>query len=120
MESTPVILVVDDDEDFREQLARSLSRRGLSVVTASDTATALARADEAAVNWAIIDLKIGAESGLDLLSQLHDRFSSVRSVILTGSRSPEIAAEATRRGAIACVSKPCVLDDLLDHLRGDR
>jgi two-component system, response regulator RegA len=56
------ILLVEDDETFRETLARALRARGQDVVTAADRPGALAAATSG-VDAALVDLKLRAESG---------------------------------------------------------
>jgi two-component system response regulator RegA len=113
-----VVLVVDDDPTFREQLAKSVRRRGHHVLTADGTARALGVANTVLLDAAIIDLHLGEESGLDVLRALLASTPRIRAVILTGQTSGEGAAEAKRCGAVALVSKPCDVDDLLAAVFG--
>ena len=63
-------LLVDDDELYLRTLQRSLGRKGLETVTASDIASALLLARQNPPAYALIDLKLGSESGLSLIQPL--------------------------------------------------
>ena len=77
------LLVVDDDVAFCETLARAIKRRGYAVLTALNMDAALLQASQ--VSHAVIDLRIGDESGLDLVAQLAEKHPELKMVILTGS-----------------------------------
>lgn len=107
------ILVVDDDVAFGQRLARSLRRRQKAVWVADATAEAvrLARAVEPAK--AVVDLKLGQDSGLELLTQLKGLSPSMHVVILTGYGSIAIAVDATKLGAVNFLQKPADADDII-------
>ncbi|MBM4267699.1 MAG: response regulator [Deltaproteobacteria bacterium] len=112
--STPRgLLVVDDDEVLRERLARALRDRGLDVRTAGDVEEALARAEAAPPELALVDLRLPGRSGLDLVRELRSRFPDVRIVVLTGYGSIANAVEAMRLGATHYLSKPADADEIL-------
>ena len=66
-------LIVDDDAAYAATLQRSLARRGVETRTAADLGQALDLALLQAPAFALIDLKLGAESGLQLIRPLRDR-----------------------------------------------
>lgn len=111
--SAEMILVVDDDELFAQTLSRSLERRGFDTCIAIDEASALAMADKHAPDRAVIDLKIGQESGLTLLTELGKRLPDLRMIILTGYSSIATAVAAMQLGAINYVCKPADADEIL-------
>jgi two-component system response regulator RegA len=113
------ILVVDDDETFRERLARALQERGFQVDTASDHATALATARRAPPPFAVVDLKMAGPSGLDVVRDLVAASAGIRIVVLTGYGSIASAVEALHRGAHHYLSKPADADEILAALSGD-
>jgi two-component system response regulator RegA len=111
-----VILVVEDDQLFRERLARAFKDRGYRVVAAANVADALASLQVETPAFAVIDLRLGAESGLDLLFRLRTKCPTTRAVILSGAASPADLDEATNRGAVGCVRKPADVDEILAAL----
>jgi two-component system response regulator RegA len=110
------LLLVDDDEVFLETLARSLRRRGETVLTARDRSAALAQLAAGAPDRVVLDLNLEGDSGLQLLQQLHERDPALRIVILTGYGSIATAVEAMRRGARNYLCKPATAGDVLQAL----
>lgn len=104
--SAPRALLCDDDASFRERLALSLSRRGWEARTAGDPASALESAREFRPTHALLDLRMGAESGLDLIPPLLALRPDLRVVVLTGYGSIASALEAVRLGACDYLTKP--------------
>ena len=64
------LLIIDDDALFRERLARAMERRGFAVATAEAIAPALDLAGSFAPDYAVVDLRLGQASGLDLVTAL--------------------------------------------------
>ena len=113
MEDRPSVLLVDDDEPFRERLARALRDRGYEVRTADgyDAALQLARADSP--EYAVVDLRMPGRSGLEVVRDLAALDPSTRIVILTGYGSIATAVDAVRLGAVQYLPKPTDADDLV-------
>jgi two-component system response regulator RegA len=112
------ILVVDDDETFRERLAASLRRRGHEVVAAAGRDDALAVLDGFHPECAILDLRLEHESGLSVARDLNERIPNIRVLILTGYGSIATAVDAMRLGAVDYLSKPADADQILAALLG--
>jgi two-component system, response regulator RegA len=113
------ILLVDDDEVFRERLARSLRERGYGVDTAAGYDEALAATDGRRFDFAIVDLRMPGLSGLALIAPLHERMPAARIVVLTGYGSITSAVEALRAGAHDYLSKPVDADQIIGALTGE-
>jgi len=113
-----MMLVVDDDDVFRERLVRALERRGFPVCGARNITEAQATALELNPGRAIIDLRIGESNGLELLQWLREQFPSLSAVILTGYGSIATAVEAVRRGAANYLTKPADVDSILRAFDG--
>lgn len=114
-----MLLLVDDDERFRQRLAKALRQRGEHVVEASGHEAALAAAASAGFTRAVLDLRMPGKSGLDVLHDLRSLQPEVRVVVLTAYGSIATAVDAVRRGAIDYVTKPCDADRLLAAFEGD-
>ena len=112
-------LLVDDDVLFARTLQRSLQRRGIEAVTAADVESALAAAREHAFDFALLDLKIGKESGLRLIEPLKAIRAEVRVVMMTGYASVATAVEAIKAGAYDYLLKPVSVDAILRVLTDD-
>ncbi len=108
------ILLVDDDEVFCQVLARALTKRAFEVSIAHDRDQALACAQTAEPAYAVVDLRIGHESGLDVIRTLLQINASMRIVVLTGYASISTAVESIKLGAIHYLTKPAGVDDILN------
>jgi two-component system response regulator RegA len=113
------ILLVDDDEVFRERLARALRGRGYDVATAGDHDGALSAAGARAPDYAVVDLRMPGLSGLALIAPLHAIAPGARIVVLTGYGSITSAVEALRAGAHDYLSKPVDADQVIAALTGE-
>lgn len=113
------LLIVEDDDVLRETLARAFRRRDWMVHTAADGAAAMAVVETADVDGCVLDLRLAAASGLDLVSPLLARQPAMRILILTGYSSIATAVDAIKRGAVNYLAKPASLDDIVRALQGE-
>ncbi len=112
-EQKPSILIVDDDETYRNRLARAFVDRGYDARTAHDHDSALVLATAESPEFAVVDLKMPGKSGLELVKALHEVDPSTKSIILTGYGSIATAIDAVRLGAAYYLSKPADADDIV-------
>ncbi len=115
----PSILLVDDDEVFRETLARAFTRRGYEVRMAGDAAEGLALARAESPEYAVVDLKMPGDSGLVLVRALAELDPQTRILVLTGFASVATAVEAIKLGATHYLAKPADVDEILSALHRD-
>jgi two-component system, response regulator RegA len=109
-------LLVDDDALYLQTLQRSLLKRGVASTTATNAADALRLAAERSLDFALIDLRLATESGLDLIKPLRHAQPHMRIVLLTGYASVATAVEAIKRGANEYLLKPTTVDTILRTL----
>ena len=114
------LLIVEDDIDFAETLARAMKKRGASVELAHNAAGALVIAEHFAPSHAIVDLKLPGESGLKMVAALAERWPDIAIVVLTGYASIATAVEAVRLGARHYLAKPANADEILAALQRDQ
>ena len=117
-EGAQTLLLVDDDEVYRERLARALRDRGFDVATASGGEEAIAHAHREAPELAVVDLRMPGASGIEVLEALRAVDPATRVLMLTGYGSIATAVEATRRGAVGYLSKPADADEIVAALTG--
>jgi len=110
------ILIIDDDVVFAQTLALAMTRRGHSVASAENSETALALADVQEFDAVVLDLRLGAESGLHLIEPLRARQPQVRILLLTGYASIATAVAAIKLGAVQYLPKPASVDEILAAL----
>lgn len=105
------ILIVDDEPSIRRTLGIYLRSRGYRVLDAGTVSDSRSLLKEHRVDVAIVDLRVGEESGLDLLEE--ERSSGgAECIMLTAYSSIESAVEAMRRGAYDYLTKPVNLEEL--------
>ncbi len=112
MVDRPCLLIVDDDPAFARAMRRSFERRAYEVSVCA-TSEAL---DEALRDFrpgfAIVDLKLGNDSGLYCVRRLAALDPAMRIVVLTGFASISTAVEAIKLGACHYLAKPSNADDI--------
>ncbi|MBU2885368.1 response regulator [Gilvimarinus agarilyticus] len=113
MNNCDAILIIDDDITFGEILQRALIRRGFKTDVAHNSQEAYTLSEQNDYQRAIIDLKIGAESGLELVDELLLRKPSLHIVMLTGYSSIATAVQAVKKGVIQYLCKPADADEIL-------
>jgi two-component system response regulator RegA len=115
-DSSPSILLVDDDDVFVTRLGRAFRDRGYEVRTASDYDAAMVLARDESPELAIVDMRMPGRSGLELVRDLLAVDASTRILVLTGYGSIAGAVEAIRLGASDYLPKPADVDDILAAL----
>lgn len=103
---TPV-LVVDDDESFREVMAFHLREEGHEVDCAADALEALRSFDENSHPVVVTDLKMPGTSGLVLMQLLKERAAGVLVIVVTALTDAATEAESMKAGAFDFLPKPC-------------
>lgn len=118
MNARRTLLVVDDDDVLRGRLVRAFDDRGFDARGAATVDDALAAAHLDPPELAVVDLRIGRGSGLDVVAGLLAAEAQTRVVVLTGYGSIATAVEAMRRGAVHYLTKPADADDILRAFGG--
>lgn len=117
METSPTILIVDDDADVRDALALLLTAHGLRVRT-FDSALAYLRSEpEPGDACLLLDLQMPFLDGATLQELLHHDQVQLPTIILTAYPDSLLARRALGAGARAVLSKPVAAADLLPELR---
>ena len=112
----PTILVVDDEQSYRDALAIALEREGFRVEVAADGQEAIARFDEAQPSLVLLDVMLPEMSGLDVCRELRTR--SRVPIIMVTARNAEIdAVVGLEIGADDYVTKPFRLRELVARVR---
>lgn len=106
------ILVVDDEPTIRKTLSISLEAEGHRVRAVSNTKDALSEANRGHFDLALVDLRLGTESGMELITALGAACPWMKSVVITAYASIDSAVEAMRRGAFDYLPKPFTHDQV--------
>lgn len=116
MNTSEVGLLIDDDELYVRTLQRSLARHHLETRTATSIAEALRVAEEIVPTFALVDLRLGEDSGLTLIRPLRALRPDMRILLVTGYASVATAVEAIKRGADDYLPKPATAPMILRAL----
>ncbi|HAA02014.1 MAG TPA: sigma-54-dependent Fis family transcriptional regulator, partial [Syntrophobacteraceae bacterium] len=100
------ILVVDDEPSIRRAMGISLEAEGHQVVAVGNGKDALSEANRCVFDLALVDLRLGTESGMELITALRAACPWTRLVVITAYASVDSAVEAMRRGAFDYLPKP--------------
>jgi two-component system nitrogen regulation response regulator GlnG len=114
------LLVVDDELHIRTTIEAVLRSDELQVLTAADAAEADRLMSEENPQIVLLDIRIGAASGLDLFSALRRRNPRVLVIFITGHGSAETAIETMKLGAFDYLLKPLDLDRLQESVEQAR
>src|SRR5919201_3189288 len=106
------LLIVEDDKSFLQRLARAMEGRGFAVTTAESVADGLQYVERSAPAFAVVDMRLGDGTGLDVISALKKRRPDARGIVLTGYGNIATAVTAVKLGAVDYLSKPADADDI--------
>ena len=100
------VLVIDDEKNIRTTLRAFLEALGCTVAEAQSSESALEQLRRSPADLAFLDLRLGQESGLDLIPRLLEERPALELVFITAYATFETAVEAIRRGAKDYLPKP--------------
>lgn len=118
-EPQPVrVLLVDDDATWTTIVRHLLrkARPGSELQWAGDEAEAADLLQNGSFDCCLLDYRLGAQSGLDVLRHLSPQARRIPVVLLSGMDDPQLAEEASQLGAVACLSKDAVSPATLDRV----
>jgi NtrC-family two-component system response regulator AlgB len=107
------ILVVDDEPNIRKTLTIALQTEGHRVMSVSNFKDAVTEASRRFFDTALVDLRLGTESGLELIPALLSNCPWLKIVVITAYASIDTAVEAMRRGAFDYLPKPFTPDQVM-------
>jgi two-component system response regulator RegA len=110
------LLIVEDDKSFLQRLARAMESRGFEVTTAESVSDGLLEVERTAPAFAVVDMRLGDGTGLDVISALKSRRPDARAIILTGYGNIATAVNAVKIGAVDYLAKPADADDVVAAL----
>ncbi|PIK15025.1 response regulator [Halobacteriovorax sp. JY17] len=113
------VLIVDDDKNFCESLSLEFKDLGHQVSLAYSIADLEEIEELELYDWAVVDLRIGTDNGLEVVDLLKKINSGIEVIILTGFGSISTAVEAVKRGAKQYLSKPVQFEEILENFEGD-
>ena len=111
------LLIVDDDNPFRERLARAMEKKGL--IQAESVLKGIESVKSKKPGFAVVDLRLNDGNGLEVVKEIQSNNSSSRIIMLTGYGNIPTAVAAIKEGAIDYLAKPADADDVEKALLAD-
>jgi DNA-binding NtrC family response regulator len=108
-----MILIVEDEEVYRELLARILTKAGYDVVQAADGFRALSIMEKSKIDLVISDIFMPGMNGYSLVARLRAKWPSMPVILTTGFLSEE-TAKNMMNGSVDFIPKPIDLEKLIE------
>lgn len=106
------LLIVDDDDPFRNRLGRAMESKGFKVSLAKSVEEGLISTRKSPPAFAVVDLRLLDGNGLDVIEEIHKLKPESRVVMLTGYGNLPTAVSAVKAGAIDYIAKPADAEDI--------
>ena len=106
------LLIVDDDDSFRNRLSRAMEKKGFEVKDAKTVVDAIKLVRLLQPNFALVDLRLEDGNGLDVVQEINKTRKDSRIVMLTGYGNLPTAVAAVKAGALDYMAKPVDADDV--------
>tara|TARA_B100000579_G_scaffold90947_1_gene71792 strand:- start:234 stop:797 length:564 start_codon:yes stop_codon:yes gene_type:complete len=113
------LLIVDDDNPFRERLSRAMEKKGFQVSQAESVKTGIDSVKSKKPAFAVVDLRLNDGNGLQVVKEIQTNNPSSRIIMLTGYGNIPTAVAAIKEGAIDYLAKPADADDVEKALLAD-
>ena len=113
------LLIVDDDNPFRERLARAMEKKGFVVNQAESVKKGLDSLKLTKPSFAVVDLRLNDGNGLEVVKEIQNLNTHSRIIVLTGYGNIPTAVAAIKHGAIDYLAKPADADDVEKALLAD-
>ena len=113
------LLIVDDDNPFRERLARAMEKKGFEVLQAEGVKKGVDMVKVKKPGFAVVDLRLNDGNGLEVVKEIQKSNQKSRIVMLTGYGNIPTAVAAIKEGAIDYLAKPADADDVEKALLAD-
>ena len=113
------LLIVDDDNPFRDRLAREMEKKGFLVSQAEGVKKGIDLIKSKKPAFAVVDLRLVDGNGLEVVKELQVSNSNCKIIMLTGYGNIPTAVAAIKQGAIDYLAKPADADDVEKALLAD-
>ena len=110
------LLIVDDDNPLRDRLSRAMEKKGFVVTQAESVKKGISCAQNSPPTFAVVDLRLGDGSGLEVVKEIRKLKKDSKIVMLTGYGNIPTAVAAVKAGAIDYIPKPADADDVENAL----
>lgn len=111
------VLLVDDERDFRETLAKRLRRRDIEADSVGSATEALDWLREQTADAVVLDVKMPGMDGIEALRHIADEHPGVAVLMLSGHANVETAMRGLELGAFDYLMKPVDIEELVFKLQ---
>lgn len=108
------ILLVDDEKDVRDFTARFFEERNFEVLSATSGNDALLAIKKDRPDIVLLEMKMKDMSGIEILKHIRKVSRATKVIVVSCVNDVEIIDEARRSGIIAYLTKPVLLNELMD------
>ena len=113
------LLIVDDDNPFRERLSRAMEKKGFEVTQAESVKKGIDSVNLIKPAFAVVDLRLNDGNGLEVVKEIQKLNTESIIIMLTGYGNIPTAVAAIKHGAIDYLAKPADADDVEKALLAD-
>ena len=110
------LLLVDDEDDFRQAMSKRLARRGLNCEQAANGNECLSILEKKGIDVVVLDVKMPGMSGIEVLQKITDTYPNTEVILLTGHATTFDGIEGIKSGAFDYLMKPIELEHLYNKI----
>ena len=111
------LLLVDDENDFRQTLAKRLTKKGIAPEQAESGEKALSILDQKEMHVVVLDVKMPGMHGIEVLHHIKEKHPKTEVIFLTGHAATQDGVDGIKRGAFDYLSKPVEFEHLLSKIK---
>ena len=110
------VLIVDDNEDFCENVKDVMELKGYEVETAYDGFEALDIVRKNGIDLVVMDIKMPAMNGVETFKKMKELIPGTPVIMVTAFAVEELIRESLNEGAFGCIRKPLDFDKLFEMI----
>ena len=111
------LLLVDDEDDFRQTLAKRLAKKGIPLEQADNGEKALSILEKKQMDVVVLDVKMPGMDGIEVLRHIKKKYPRTEVIFLTGHAATQDGVDGIKTGAFDYLSKPIEFEHLLSKIK---
>ncbi|MDH3344014.1 MAG: response regulator, partial [Desulfobacteraceae bacterium] len=111
------LLLVDDEDDFRNTLAKRLTKKGIIPEQAENGRKALSILENKPIDIVVLDVKMPGMNGIEVLNHIKEKYPKTEVIFLTGHAATQDGVEGIKTGAFDYLSKPIEFEHLFGKIK---
>jgi len=111
------LLLVDDEDNFRQTLAKRLAKKGILPEQAENGEKALSILEKKEMDVVVLDVKMPGMHGIEVLHHIKEKYPGTEVIFLTGHAATQDGVDGIKRGAFDYLSKPVEFEHLLSKIK---